>query len=85
MAVPASRYQISARSFPEVLPSIDYGTDVMAGKVQDHGKFPFTTEFSAQQSLSGIPRGAATNIGRRDLGSLFCAHQIAQIDARYAV
>ena len=56
MGVPASRYRISARSFPEVLPAIDYGRDVIVRKVQDQGKISFQQpRLSAQPSLSGIP------------------------------
>jgi transposase InsO family protein len=41
MAVPASRYQVSARSFPEVLPMVEYAEDVVVRKVNPVGQFSF--------------------------------------------
>jgi transposase InsO family protein len=41
MAVPASRYQVSRRAFPEVLPAIEYAPDDRVRKVQDKGEIYF--------------------------------------------
>jgi len=64
-AVSASRYQISARPFPEVLPSIDYGTDAIVRGSRPRQDFLSQPSLSAQQSLSEIPGGAAAGDVRK--------------------
>ena len=41
MAVPATRYRASARSFPEVLPPIDYAPGDLVRKVDGDGFISF--------------------------------------------
>jgi hypothetical protein len=86
MAVPASRYQISARSFPEVLPTIDYGSGALVRKVQDHGRISFHQRvFRLSKAFQGYPvaqRGTLTD-GVWEV--YFCTHRIAQIDVRSSV
>jgi transposase InsO family protein len=45
MAVPASRYQVSKRAFPEVLPPVEYAPDVRVRKVNPVGQFSFQGRF----------------------------------------
>jgi transposase InsO family protein len=44
MQVPARRYQVSPRSFPEVLPVMEYGPGDQVRRVQDHGKIFFQNQ-----------------------------------------
>ena len=56
MAVPASRYQVSPRTFPEVLPAIEYGPGDIVRKVQDQGKISFQNrDFRVGKAFRGYP------------------------------
>ena len=86
MGVPASRYQISTRSFPEVLPSIDYGSDAIVRKVQDHGRISFHCRvFRLSKAFRGYPVALRPTLTDGVWEVYFCAHRIAQIDERGAV
>ena len=86
MGVPASRYQISTRSFPEVLPSIDYGSDAIVRKVQDHGRISFHRRvFRLSKAFRGYPVALRPTLTDGVWEVYFCAHRIAQIDERGAV
>jgi transposase InsO family protein len=86
MEVPASRYQISARSFPEVLPLIDYGSDALVRKVQDHGRISFRHRvFRVSKAFRGYPVGLRPTLTDGVWEVYFGAHRIAQIDERSAI
>lgn len=54
MQVPASRYQVSQRSFPEQLPPLEYGTTDKVRKVQRDGKIFFhNREFRVGKAFFG--------------------------------
>ena len=81
MAVPASRYQPSPRSFPEQLPSLEYGALDQVRKVQSEGKISFRNrEFRIGKAFRGYPVAlrATTQDGIYDV--YFATHRISQID-----
>ena len=83
MAVPASHYQISVRSFPEVLPQIDYGSDTLVRKVQGHGRFSFHHRvFRLSKAFRGYPVGLRSTLIDGVWEVYFGSHRIAQIDER---
>ena len=56
MNVPASRFQISKRSFPELLPAIEYGSTDIVRKVQNGGIVHFKgRELQVPRALVGLP------------------------------
>jgi transposase InsO family protein len=56
MEVPAKRYQISKRPFPEALPAIEYGSTDTVRKVQSNGVVHFRgSEFQVPTALIGFP------------------------------
>ena len=56
MEVPASRYQVSRRPFPESLPTIEYATEDIVRKVQNKGILHFRgREFRVPKALTGYP------------------------------
>jgi hypothetical protein len=81
MAVPASRYQPSPRSFSEQLPPIEYSSIDQVRKVQSNGHITFRRhEFSIGKAFCGYPvalRPTATD-GVFDV--YFATHRIVQVD-----
>jgi transposase InsO family protein len=58
MRVPSSRYRISERSFPEVLPPLEYAPDCQVRKVQKGGKIDFCGRvFRVGKAFRGYPLG----------------------------
>lgn len=56
METPASRYRASARSFPTLLPEIQYGPDDVVRRVQDGGWLSFKAQqFRVGKALIGQP------------------------------
>ncbi len=81
MEVPASRYQISARSFPQLLPPIEYGSGDIVRKVQEHGKISFQKQvFRIGKAFRGYPVALRPTLTDGIWEVYFCAHQIARID-----
>lgn len=81
LATPASRYQVSVRSFPEVLPPIEYGPDDHVRRVQDHGVISFQGRpYRVAKAFRGMPVALrATGIdGFWDV--FFISHKIAEVD-----
>jgi transposase InsO family protein len=81
MAVPASRYQSSPRSFPEQLPPLEYGARDQVRKVQTDGKISFRNrEFRIGKAFRGYPVALrpTTQDGVYDV--YFATHRISQID-----
>ncbi|MFZ5448444.1 MAG: IS481 family transposase [Thermodesulfobacteriota bacterium] len=81
MAVPASRYQVSRRSFPEKLPPLRYGPDDQVRKVQAGGViFYRNREFRVGKAFRG--EYVALRPTRYDglWEVFFCNQKIAQID-----
>jgi transposase InsO family protein len=83
MAVPASRYQVSPRTFPEVLPAIEYGPGDVVRKVQDQGKISFQNRaFRVGKAFRGYPVALRPTLQEGVFTVHFCAHQIAEIRLR---
>lgn len=81
MAVPASRYQVSSRSFPESLPPVEYGPQDQVRKVQDGGIiFYRNREYRVGKAFKG--EYVALRPTRHDglWEVFFCNQRIAQID-----
>ena len=56
--MPASRYQVSLRSFPETLPPIEYDPGVTVRKVQQKGEISFRGKtMKVGQAFHGHPIG----------------------------
>jgi transposase InsO family protein len=83
MAVPASRYRASPRSYPEALPTIDYDPTDETRRVQTGGWISFRgREHALPKAFAGhtIALRPTTTDGLWDV--IFIAHRIAQIDLR---
>lgn len=81
MQVPASRYQPSPRSFPEQLPTIEYGSTDKIRKVEENGKITFRRRRVHVGKAFGGYRVAlrpSTADGVYDV--YFATHRIAQVD-----
>jgi len=81
MAVPASRYQPSQRSFPEQLPPLEYGATDQVRKVQTDGKISFRNrEFRLGKAFRGylVALRPTTRDGVYEV--YFATHRISQID-----
>jgi len=58
MAVPASRYQVSPRAFPETLPELEYSPDDIVRMVQHSGRLHFKgRRFNLPDAFVGQPVG----------------------------
>ena len=80
MAVPATRYQASLRSFPERLPAIEYPSGVEVRKVQEGGRISFRGHtFRVSKAFRGYPVGLRPTRIDGVLDVLFCHQVIAQI------
>ena len=85
MDVPASRYEVSARSLPEQLPPIEYGPVDQVRKVQVGGEISFRRRhFKLGKAFRGhaVALRPATADGLYDV--YFATHRIAQIDLHHA-
>jgi transposase InsO family protein len=83
LEVPASRYQVSLRSFPESLPSIDYDPGVIVRKVQQKGEVSFKGRtFKIGHAFAGYPVGFKATITDGVFDVLFCHQTIRQINLR---
>jgi transposase InsO family protein len=83
MQVPARRYQVSPRPFPEVLPVMEYGPGDQVRRVQDHGKIFFQNQVfriskafrSYLVALRPTPQDGVWEV-------YFGTHKIAQFDLK---
>src|SRR5947208_10647884 len=81
MAVPASRYQPSPRSFPEQLPPLEYGATDQVRKVQIDGTISFRNrEFHIGRAFRGYPVALRPTTQDGVYEVYFATHRIAQID-----
>jgi transposase InsO family protein len=81
MNTPVTRYQVSQRPYPEILPDIEYGPDDHVRKVQGKGEISFKgKEFRVSKALQGYPVALRpTNIdGKYSL--YFCHQRLKEID-----
>lgn len=86
MAVPASRYQVSSRPFPESLPEPEYRPDDIVRKVQQGGDVHFKGRvFELPKALVGQRVGFRPSQIDGLWDVVFAAHGITQIDLRDAI
>jgi transposase InsO family protein len=81
MNVPASRYQVSHRSFPEQLPPLEYGAIDQVRKVQIDGSISFRhREFRIGKAFRGYPVALRPTTQDGVYEVYFATHRISQID-----
>lgn len=81
MAVPASRYQVSQRSFPEQLPPVEYGSTDKVRKVQSDGKIFFhNRQFHVGKAFFGHAVGLRPTPTDGLFEVHFATHRITTID-----
>jgi len=83
MAVPASRYQISARSFPEILPAIEYDAIDQVRRVKPKGFLQFQRKrISVGKAFSGYPLAIRPTTEDGVFDVYFCRYRIKSFDIR---
>jgi transposase InsO family protein len=83
MAVPASRYQVSPRSFPEQLPPLEYGGLDQVRKVQTDGKIFFRNrEFRVGKAFRGQQVALRPTVTDGVYDVYFATHRVRTIDLR---
>lgn len=83
MAVPAARYQPSARVFPETLPPIEYAPDHHVRRVQQKGWISFKgREFKLPKAFAGYPVGLLPTNNEATWNVIFASRCIATINLR---
>lgn len=83
MAVPASRYQVSWRAYPEELPSIEYGPDDDVRKVNQDGRIGYKGHvFRVGKAFKGLPVALRPTNQDGLLEVYFCSEQVTSIDLR---
>ncbi len=81
MAVPASRYRPSPRSFPEQLPPLEYGPLDQVRKVQIDGKISFRNrEFRIGKAFRGYPVALRPTTVDGVYDVYFATHRISRVD-----
>ena len=83
MNVPASRYQVSHRSFPEQLPPLEYGATDQVRKVQTDGSISFRhREWRVGRAFRGHPVALRPTLTDGVYEIYFATHRILTIDLR---
>jgi transposase InsO family protein len=83
MDVPASRYAVSPRSFPEQLPPIEYGSEHKVRRVQQGGWISFLgQDFRLSKAFKGLPVGLVPTNVDGQWTVIFASRPIAQINLR---
>jgi transposase InsO family protein len=83
MAVPASRYRPSPRSYPQALPPIEYGPGDVVRRVHADGYLQYRCRtFKLSQAFTGYPVALRPTGVDGVLEVYFCHQRIAQIDLR---
>ena len=83
MAVPASRYQVSWRSFPEKLQPIEYRDGDIVRRVGDKGRLSYKGRiFTIPKAFKGYPVALRPTQSDGVMDVVFCSHTVAQIDLR---
>jgi transposase InsO family protein len=78
--VPASRYRISARSFPEQLPPIEYGSSDIVRQVCAKGCLSYKgTSYSVGKAFYGYPVALRRTVEDGILNVFFCHQRIGRI------
>ena len=83
MAVPASRYRVSPRAFPEVLPPIEYGPADLVRKVAERGELSYRNRtFRVGKAFRGYPVALRPTLVDGVLDVFFCHQRVAQVNLR---
>ena len=83
MMVPASRYRLSERRYPEKLPSIDYGLDLEVRRVQSDGLTRFKGfKLRIGKAFTGQPIGLRTLATDGYYEVFYCHQRIGWVDLR---
>lgn len=83
LAVPASRYQISERAYPEALPALEYAPGQAVRKVQDGGWISYQGQaYRLPKAFKGYPVGLQPGPQDGELEVRFGRHLIARLDLR---
>lgn len=83
LRVPASRYQVSERRFPETLPSIEYPPGVEVRTVQAGGWFNYMGQgYKAPKALRGQPVAIIPAEIDGIMDVWFCNHVVAKINLK---
>lgn len=83
MEVPASRYQVSPRSYPEVLPPIEYGPADLIRRPDKLGRCGFAgRRVKVSRAVYGYPVAFRPTSQEAIYDVYFCSQRIAQIDLR---
>lgn len=81
LEMPATRYRISPRPFPEVLPRVTYGADYLVRKVQSGGRIDFKGHrLRVGKGLTGYPVGIRSTTHPNIYEIYFCHERIKTID-----
>jgi transposase InsO family protein len=80
MEVPATRFQVSNRAFPESLPPIEYGSTDIVRKVQNNGVVHFKgLEFRVPTALVGFPIALRPRAQCDGLFDLYFVRQLVMV------
>ena len=83
MMVPASRYRLSERRYPEKLPSIEYGLDLDVRRVQSDGLTRFKGfKVRIGKAFTGQPIGLRTLATDGFYEVIYCHQRIGWVDLR---
>lgn len=84
MAVPATRYQPSARPFPELLAPIEYAPEHQVRRVQQQGWISFQGRpFRLPSAFAGYPVGLLPTSDDATWDVIFASRQVAKLDLRH--
>ena len=84
MRVPANRYRISPRDFPENLPEIEYSANDFVRQVQMRGYFHFGgKQYWVGRSLHGLPVAVRPTVCDGVFDVYFCRKKIAEINQHH--
>jgi transposase InsO family protein len=83
MDVPASRYRVSPRTFPEPLPAVEYAEDVTVRKVSPVGQFSFRGRlWKISEAFGGEPIGLRPTTRDGVWTIQYCGETIGELDLR---
>ena len=83
LEVPASRYRMSERGYPEVLPVIEYGNDVEVRRVRTDNLITFKKHrIRIGKAFMGQPVGLRSSTTDGLYEVLYCEQQIGWVDLR---
>jgi len=86
LEVPATRYRISPRSFPEKLPPIEYAPDVQVRAVDNHGWFSFRgRRYHVPKAFRTYRLGLRPTPQDGTMDILFATHRILSLDLRSGI